>query len=562
MKGTGTGPGPSKLRSQLKTLMFLRVVLVSLFLGAGIIFQLKGTATYFGHIRTYHFVLIAVIYLLTLVYAIALRFTKNLVQLAYTQILADTFLITWIIHATGGKDSLFSLLYILAIIAGSTILYRKGGLITASACTLLYGLLLYTHWKGLIPPPVPEREALFSGRQILYTYFVNVLGFYLVALFASYLSEQARSSSAKLEETRSDLNSLELLNRSIISSINSGLIALDRGGRIILFNPAAEKIFGLRADEAMDKQIKDVIPLSGTTLEQARIGHSSGPLAPHQTYLDIQMTRKDGKKLQLRYSVSPLRLFGRNGLGSLLVFQDITEIKQIEDEMRKVEGLALVGELAAGVAHEIRNPLASISGSIEMLKEVGTDKEFSSRLMDIILTEVGRLNQLVNDFLLFARPKKANLTDIELGDLINETLELFQNSPYWNDKMKLKTHLTPPLPIRSDPEQLKQVLWNLLLNASHEISGGGTLEVSASAQSQGNLPQEITIQIRDTGKGFQEEILTKIFTPFFTTKEDGSGLGLAIVKRIVEGLGGSIKAENHPEGGALITILLPARGLS
>ena len=558
MKTTPLKSEESGLKSQLRTLMFLRVMLVSLFLGAGIVFQIKGKETYFGYLDISHFSLIAVIYLLTLVYALGLRVIKNQAAFAYVQVLGDTILITWIIHVTGGEESLFSLLYVLAIISGSIMLYRKGGLITATVSTLLYGVLLYFHLDG--DPSSSMTWAMdypIGSTAIFYNYFVNVLGFYLVALLASYLSEKERRSSMALKATKSDLVNLELLNQSIIKSINAGLIALDDSGSVILFNPAAERIFGIRSEEALGKQIKDVIPLSGTTLDHAHVGRQHGLLTPNQLYLDINITRTDGIPLQVRYSLSPLKLSDRNG-GSLLVFQDITEMKKIEEEMKKVEGLALVGELAAGVAHEIRNPLASISGSIEMLKEMNGNKEFSSRLMDIIIAEVERLNQLVNDFLLFARPKRANYVEIDLSELISETLELFKNSPYWSHKIELKTHLATPLPIYSDPEQLKQVIWNLLLNACQEIDGGGTLEVSTRIEeAMDNSVPNALIQIRDSGNGFPEENLPKIFTPFFTTKEDGSGLGLAIAKRIVDGLGGSITAENHPQGGAMITILLP-----
>jgi len=558
MKTTPLKSEESGLKSQLRTLMFLRVMLVSLFLGAGIVFQIKGKETYFGYLDISHFSVIAVIYLLTLVYALGLRVIKNQAAFAYVQVLGDTILITWIIHVTGGEESLFSLLYVLAIISGSIMLYRKGGLITATVSTLLYGVLLYFHLDG--DPSSSMTGAMdypMGSTAIFYNYFVNVLGFYLVALLASYLSEKERRSSMALKATKNDLVNLELLNQSIIKSINAGLIALDDSGSVILFNPAAERIFGIRSEEALGKQIKDVIPLSGTALDHTHEGRQHGLLTPNQLYLDINITRTDGIPLQVRYSLSPLKLSDRNS-GSLLVFQDITEMKKIEEEMKKVEGLALVGELAAGVAHEIRNPLASISGSIEMLKEMNGNKEFSSRLMDIIIAEVERLNQLVNDFLLFARPKRANYVEIDLSELISETLELFKNSPYWSHKIELKTHLAAPLPIYSDPEQLKQVIWNLLLNACQEIDGGGTLEVSTRIEeAMDNSVPNALIQIRDSGNGFPEENLPKIFTPFFTTKEDGSGLGLAIAKRIVDGLGGSITAENHPQGGAMITILLP-----
>jgi two-component system sensor histidine kinase PilS (NtrC family) len=248
-----------------------------------------------------------------------------------------------------------------------------------------------------------------------------------------------------------------------------------------------------------------------------------------------------------------------NEKGFILIFQDVTEIKKIEEEMKKVEGLAIIGELAAGVAHEIRNPMASISGSIQMLAE-GLEKDNVNRqLMDIVSREINRLNHLVNDFLLFARPKKANLQEFDLNQLILESLELFQNSQHWTKKTNLVTDFRHDIRLESDPEQIKQVLWNLFLNAQEAMPDGGSLHVAIELNADETYTdhKRVKIVVRDTGNGFDEKALSQIFTPFFTTKEGGSGLGLATVKRIVEGLKGEVSGSNHPEGGARIIILLP-----
>jgi two-component system sensor histidine kinase PilS (NtrC family) len=245
----------------------------------------------------------------------------------------------------------------------------------------------------------------------------------------------------------------------------------------------------------------------------------------------------------------------------------MTEVKLIEEEMKKVEGLALIGELAAGIAHEIRNPMASISGSIQMLKE-GLDKDdVNSRLMDIMLREVTRLNHLVNDFLLFARPKPLNWQEFDLSQLTTESLELFKNSGNWTGELRVETDFKRDIMMESDPEQMKQVLWNLFLNASEAMPNGGIVRVSAdlveSRDSSEPGQKMVKIIVKDSGQGFSKKALSHLFTPFFTTKEGGSGLGLATVKRIVEGLKGKIHGENHPDGGAEITILLhPSPSLS
>jgi len=230
--------------------------------------------------------------------------------------------------------------------------------------------------------------------------------------------------------------------------------------------------------------------------------------------------------------------------------------------MRKVEGLALTGELAAGIAHEIRNPMASISGSIQMLKDDLEKNDVNKRLMDIILREINRLNDLVSDFLIFARPKPLDICAFNFNQLIIESVELFKNSSKWNEKINIKVEINKDINVISDPDQIRQVLWNILLNAADAIKEGGRIIIHAGVDDNCTEFFEpgqtiVKVIVRDTGKGFNEKTLSKIFTPFFTTKEGGSGLGLAIVSRIVTGLKGRVSGRNHPEGGAEITVMLP-----
>jgi two-component system sensor histidine kinase PilS (NtrC family) len=556
------------LSSGLQRLMFLRVLFVSILLGASIFIQVKETKTYFGDIQTSHYALIAFIYFLTFVYVILLKSLRNLTNFAYLQVLVDTFFVTAIVYATGGIESIFSFLYILAIINGSIILYRKGGMIVASSSSILYGLLLDLHYYGIIHPFGSRlvHPTEYQSAYIFYMILVNIAGFYLVAFLSSYASEQARKSRVELRAKQDDIIKLEALNEWIIRSINSALITLDDQKRIILFNPAAEDIFGLRVGQAIGRKVEDVLP----SLSDYLGGGSerlNGKRKRPQTFIDFPYIRPDGSRLFLQCFFSPLSLPGGTQRGEILFFQDMTAMKQIEEEMKKVEGLALIGELAAGIAHEIRNPMASISGSIQMLKEGLEKDEVSNRLMDIILREISRLNHLVSDFLLFARPKAADVQEFDLNQLIVDSLELFKNRGEWTEKVRVETHFGGLLSIESDPEQIKQVLWNLFLNAIEAMANGGTLRIDTDmVDSQGvheTGKQYARITIRDTGEGFSQKALQHLFTPFFTTKEGGSGLGLAMVKRIVEGLRGEVYGKNHSEGGAEITILLdPSFSLS
>ena len=559
----------SELSGRLQKLMFLRVLLVSFLLGASVFLQVKETKTYFGDIQAFHYLLIASIYFLTFVYIVLLKYQKNLSKLAYSQLLMDTVLITAIIYATGGIESIFTFLYILTIINASIMLYRKGGMIVASSSSFLYGLLLDLHYFDVIEP-FGSRLALYPAEDkrvyIFYMIVVNVAAFYLVAFLSSFLSEQARKSRVELRAKQDDLIKLEALNERIIRSIMSGLITLDDQNRVILFNPAAEDIFAIRSDQVIGRKMTDILPLLDEYLGDGK-GPSRQANKKLRQFIDLPYLRSDGEKIFLRFSISPLRFPDGDQKGQILFFQDMTEVKRIEKEMKKVEGLALIGELAAGIAHEIRNPMASISGSIQMLKESLDKDDVNSRLMDIMLREVNRLNHLVNDFLLFARPRPLNLQEFDLGQLTTESLELFKNSGNWTDKLRVETDFKQDIKLESDPEQMKQVLWNLFLNASEAMPNGGVVQVSADIVQgrDASKPEQkmVKITVRDSGQGFSNGALSHLFTPFFTTKEGGSGLGLATVKRIVEGLKGKVYGENHPDGGAQITILLhPSPSLS
>jgi len=522
-----------ELTGRLQTLMLLRLLIVSLLLGVSAFIQIRETRAYFGEIQTSHYLLIATIYFLTFIYIILFKTRENLTRQAYLQLLVDTFFITAIIYSTGGIDSIFSFLYILTIINASTILYRRGGMIIASSSSILYGLLLDLHYYDVIDPFGSRWDygLEYQSFNIFYTIVVNISAFYLVALLSSIGSEQARKSQVELKAKEDDIIKLEALNEWIIRSIKSGLVTLDGQGKIILFNPAAEDIFGI-----------------------------SSPKGNPPRFIDLPYLGNHDKGLSLRFFISPLRIPNGDQKGRILFFQDITEMKRIEEEMKKVEGLALIGELAAGIAHEIRNPMASISGSIQMLKEGLNKDDIDGRLMDIILREINRLNNLVNDFLLFARPKPSGIREFDLKPLIIESLELFKNSGKWNDQMKVETYYHGDIRLVSDPEQIKQVLWNIFLNAVEAIQDRGILYVSAESVNNGKIFESkremVRIIVRDNGRGFSEKALQYLFTPFFTTKEGGSGLGLAIVKRIVEGLGGTVYGANHPDGGGVITVLL------
>jgi two-component system, NtrC family, sensor histidine kinase PilS len=541
--------------SRLQLMMFIRVGLVSLLLGVAIIIQVQETKAYFGGILNAHYVLVTLIYVLTFCYVIAIKYVKNLSRFAYFQLLTDTIFITAIIYTTGGAESIFSFLYQLNIIAGAILLYRRGGLIVASFSTILYGAFLDFSYYGIINPLGYDRPYLYEhqGSEIFYMILVNGAAFYLVAILSSFLSEQIRRSRAELKARQRDLADLEMLKENIVQSISSGLIALDEQNKIIAFNKGAEEIFQRNSGDVIRKEVSKVLPFVAPYLE----GNSSHKVC------QIAYRGNNNRQLDLLLNVSSLQ--GQDGRtrGEILIFQDTTRLMEMEREVKRMENLAMIGELAAGMAHEIRNPLASISGSIQVLNDSLSKEQarINKRLIEIVLREVDRLNHLVSDFLQFARPQRPNIEEFDLNKLIKDTLYLFQTSQKWSQKVEVEAALQRPLKIASDPQQLKQVFWNIFINAYEAMPSGGTIRVRTEREHDSSSSKEarssVRIKVEDTGPGIDLSIIKDIFKPFSTAKKDGSGLGLAIVKKIVENLGGEVSGYNLQDSGAAISIVLP-----
>ncbi len=553
----------SELYVKLKYLMLQRVIFVTLMLGISLFIETREAKAYFGQIQTFHYLLIALSYFLTILYVVAFKHTDHISALAYVQLVVDTLLVTAIIYATGGIESLFSFVYPLLIIAAGIMLYQKGALIVASSSALFYGLLLLFYYLGFICPleDPADISRYKNGFQLVYVFSVNMAGFFLVALLSSYLSRQARKAHLALRAKQSDFDNLEVLQKSIINGVPSGVIAVDDNNRIVLFNPASENMFGVKAETVSNKQINNVFPV---LFEKLPVFDNPDSLSIKTAFADFVYTTPDNHKRYLRVSSAPLMLPEGRRTGHIFVIQDMTEIRLSEQELKKVEGLAMTGELAAHVAHEIRNPLASISGSVQMLKENMNRDDINIRLMEIVIREIKRLNHLVDDFLIFARSGKKIMQSFELNSLLRESISIFQSSRHMHRGVDIKTDFKGDIVLNSDPDGLKQVLWNIFLNACDAMPEGGTLYVTTFTESQKHPSgtKMVWIVVRDTGKGFEKENFSKIFDPFFTTKERGTGLGLAIVKGIINGLGGNIFADNHNDGGAVIKIMLPLKSVS
>ena len=535
--------------------MVLRVALVVLFTGVSAWFQLKGSSPFQTNIYPLYAIVIITCFF-TIIYSVIFRWIKNAKLFAYIQIFGDIFLITATVYVTGGLESFLSFLYFLSIISASILLNRKGGFYAASASGIAYGLLVNLDFYKVLP--IKYKVILAGGisyerGDILATLALNIIGFFTVAFLTGYLAERTVTVEKELEEKKIDFRKLEAINKYIIENINSGILTIDADARITSFNRAAEKITGWILDEVYNQAIDMVFPLL-----MKMQGYSVASLEGDQSYLRIDkpFKRKDGKEIFLGLAVSPMLApegfnQGKEG-GYIIIFQDLTRLKDIEEQLKRADRLRALGELAAGMAHEVRNPLASISGSVQVLKDSVVLGGDNKHLMDIIIRESDRLNTLITDFLLFAKPA-VKMTEVSLNDIIMDTVEIFKNSPECKG-VDIQIKLEDGLMVEGDVRQLKQVFWNLFLNAGHVMPNGGRLEVRC----QSPTPDLAEITISDTGSGIDAEDINRVFDPFFTTSDFGTGLGLAVVHRIVEGHHGRIEVKSKKGDGTSFKITLPS----
>jgi two-component system sensor histidine kinase PilS (NtrC family) len=555
-----------KMLRNVKGLMLGRIIILTLLLTITFLFQVSEEKYFFLPLTNNFYYFIALFYLVTIVYALFLKKIKDLNRYAFFQIIVDHLFITVLIYFTGGKESFFPITYIFSIIASSMIFYKRGALFSASLSSLLYGLLLLLQLYRWINPL--GQPLVYEASQIFYSLIIYMATFYIVALLSSAISEELKKKKKELLQKQVDYNQLETFNRNIIQSLDSGLLTVDLSGKINFLNRTAGKILNRSGEELKNTSIYDLFPKINKVIEQVE-KKISAPFSDYQRY-ETLLTNQKGRKIYLGFSISPLTNPEGSLIGYTLIFQDITKFKEMEEQMKRVDKMAAVGVLAAGMAHEIRNPLASLSGSIQMLKTELTLDDHQQHLMEITLRESERLNALITDFLLFAQPPQTNKIFYPIGRILDETVDLLTHSPSFHDGIQiLRPTGQGEIHVSIDPDQMKQVFWNLLINAAQSMSDGGEIQVllgKENAWGVSSLPlssqlkgkQWVKISVTDSGNGMAQEEKEKIFEPFFTTKENGTGLGLSIVHKIIENHNGVIKVESEVGRGSTFTIFLPA----
>jgi len=496
------------------------------------------------------YAVIFVMFLMSLVYTLLLRNAKYFLLNIYSQIAADIILITFLVYVTGSMGSNYSLLYSLVIIYSAIFLGRRGALIVASVSGVAYGIIIDFEYFNIIPTLYGTgRDYTVDSRDALVRITVHLVSFYILAFLASFVVEQEKKTRTLLEERESAFNQLDLLFRSIIESVDTGVMTTTFQGRIKTFNRAAEKITGFSLKLVENRQLQEVFPDFSVFFGQEDQNSARRK--------EVNILDGKGTPVILGCSVSPLKDRYGKQIGYIVIFQDLTDIKRMEEKLEKSKKLALIGEMAAGLAHEMRNPLASITGSIQLLGQHAKLDETDKRLMQIIMRGKEQLDHFVRDFLLLSRPVPENRESVNLKNVVEEVLEQIKMTKEWNPDIRVSQSFTGALDAYANKEQVRQIIQNLVLNALQATEGEGNLKLEIHDAKLEDQRDYTVFSVADDGAGIDEKDLKNVFEPFFTHKEKGTGLGLAIVSRLVDGYGGKIKLESKVNLGTTITVWLP-----
>ena len=537
----------SPSRRHLLLLIAGRAAAVSLLLGSAVLVQISApgslpAAPFFG--------LLGLTYALTVVYTLTIGQAEKHPWLVDLQLLADALIVSAFVHLTGGINSYFASLYVLPIIAASWARSWRGGMCTGTAASLLYAAIVVAQYHGgALPATV---EGLPSGREAFYRSGLHIFGFFAVAGLTGYLSESLHRAGAQLQRASTELADVQAFSRHIVDSLTSGLATTDLQGMLVTFNRAGEAITGIAAVDAVGRPAREVLQLP-----PALHGLFGPPSArPRQTRVEFDYTRADGPRIEIGLSAAPL-MTPRGETGFILTFQDVTEARRQEREAVVQQRLAAVGEMAAGIAHEIRNPLAAMSGSIQILRQELPLTDEQGQLLDIVIRESERLNETIRSFLSYARPQRQSMTHIDVRQVVTETATLLQNSTERRESHRIAVDVpAAAVPFQADEGQLRQIVWNLATNGLRAMPQGGCLTLSARPPTESDA--HVVIGVSDEGVGIDAEELDGIFQPFRGSFTQGTGLGLSIVHRIVSDYAGEVRVTSARGAGTTVHVRFPA----
>jgi two-component system sensor histidine kinase PilS (NtrC family) len=545
-----------KRDSSFQQWFFLRLTVATLVVSAGIILLSLGAE----HVaRTALFVCLAAQYLGIGAGYVAWRSGVPRLWVQTSGLILDVTLITVLMHLTGGVGSVFTLLYFFPILLASSTQRRRGALTTAIVCSLtILGYEVLVATRVLAPPVLFFNAAPLHRRELLQVQFAVGL-FLIIGYLAGELAQRVDAKARQLAAKRDELARHRLEIQGILDNMSSGVLTIDEKGRVQRLNPAAGEILGLNVDKLRGLSIENTLgPIMPTFVSHLREALRDGKAA-HRVELNIM--RRDTTIVPIGVSIS--QQYDQEGqrTGIIAVFQDLTEVLRMRARMRANDRLAAIGELSAGIAHEIRNPLASIRGCVEMLSsELAVEGE-NLRLMSLVLKESERLNRIIEDFLEYARLRPQAPRKVHLRVLLDDLCMMLQRRDDLGANASVELDPSDAdYVVDVDEEQMSQVFLNLALNAFQAMSNGGKLRIATELRPK-EQPPEVAIRFMDQGEGIDEESLAHVFDPFFTTKSEGTGLGLSMANRIVHNHEGRIEFSNLAEGGAEFAVHLPLIGV-
>jgi two-component system sensor histidine kinase PilS (NtrC family) len=523
--------------------MLLRAGIITVLLGATLILNYGVAESFSKPSARFLLVLVGITYLSTVAYAAWYRTGKAILALARTQLVLDLVFWTSLAYATGGIASGFTALFDLWVIVWAVVLGGRAAFQAAAVSTALLCLLTLLMYTGALMPLSDQIQVTLQKSTLLYMLTLNICALAVVAMLVHSLVRRIESTGLGLQAERTRRADLAQLYTDMIRSLTVGIATTDLERTVLTMNPAGLDILGLASEEDIEsKLIDELFPDLQPQLNPDNAMRSRGRGVARG---------KTRRRIPIDYIVAPLSSADGTLQGFIVMFSDLTEMRRLEAALERSRRLAALGELAANLAHEIRNPLGAMSGAFQLISSNSTLGEEDLSLVEIIKREIVRMERLVTDVLDYSRPRKRETDVVSVADLVREVVKAFLLDEEARDRV-VNLDVQDGLHSRGDVAQLKQVLWNLLRNALQATEPGD--HITVVGRSDETL---LTLEVQDTGSGIEETALKEIFEPFYSTKERGLGLGLALCQRIVEDHQGEISAEVRDGVGTVFSIKLP-----
>jgi two-component system sensor histidine kinase PilS (NtrC family) len=538
--------------TRLQLFMGTRLGVATLLLGGTLLIAMEDKRGFDSFTPRFLVSLIATIYGVSLIFAVWLLGSAHRDRVALAQVGTDLIVTTGLVYVTGGPSSGFTFLYGVAVLMAAMVVGPVSARITGAAAIALYGSLAVSLATGLIAPPVDQRPDAYLPPigELAYSGLLNVLGLLLVTLLAGNLSARLLTAGGQLRLAEASAATLARLNDDIVRSLSSGLLSTDLLGHIRTINPVGAEMLGASPAGVVGQPLSAVLEID---LQQSG---DPGSSIPSVARAEASARRADGSRFPVGYSINPLANIDGKPIGALVLFQDLSEITRLRDVATRQERLAVLGRLSAGLAHEIRNPLGSISGSVQLVRESPYLDQEERKLLGIILDEVERLDDLVATMLQVGRPREPQRGELDLRQSVEAVVEMAKRGAAEAKGVSVERVL-PETPVIAwvDGDQIRQVLWNLIKNALQASPQGGVVRVITSLRAD----MSTVVEVSDEGQGIDPSQRDKVYNMFYSERTHGAGIGLALVRQIVDAHGGTIEIQSEQNQGATFIVTFPPR---